>query len=87
MLTSRLPPAACPHCGALLDACTSLDGDHQPSPGDWTVCIECAGVSRWDASFNLRAPEREAFADITDSERALIENGQRAVRAMKRLTS
>lgn len=30
-----------------------MTGEHHPGPGDYTVCIECASVLRWDEEMNL----------------------------------
>jgi hypothetical protein len=66
-----------------MDACTSVDGDHQPSQGDYTVCIECEGIAVFDAQLTLRAPSRDALGSLSKQERATIEAAQYAVRKIK----
>jgi hypothetical protein len=44
----------CPYCGTHLDAVTdATDDDAPPSPGDFTVCIECCGVLVFDDGMAL----------------------------------
>lgn len=44
----------CPCCGASLDYATPIDGSGAaPTPGDLTICIECAIISR----FTLETPD------------------------------
>ena len=45
---TRLGVSLCPHCGYKLDAATSLTSNRRPSPGDWTVCMECTGLLVFD---------------------------------------
>ncbi len=45
----RVPSAGCPHCGAAQDAASGL-ATHYPEPNDVSVCIQCAGVSVYDAN-------------------------------------
>ena len=48
MKTTRLPPANCPACGKILDACTSVEPDRQPSPGDLTICAHCIEILKFN---------------------------------------
>ena len=51
--TTQVKPCFCPSCFKLLDATTSLGSEAVPQPGDFTVCIDCCEVLRWDAEMNL----------------------------------
>lgn len=53
--THRLQPVACPVCFTKLDAATNVGGDDPPRPGDFTVCIQCCNVLRYDAVLGLMA--------------------------------
>jgi hypothetical protein len=40
----RIVKSLCPICGHKLDGAFCTDGDHQPKPGHFGVCIKCATV-------------------------------------------
>lgn len=53
MRTTRTPVVLCPKCGHTLNAASSIyDPEARPSPGDCTICIECASILLFD--FQLR---------------------------------
>jgi hypothetical protein len=47
-LTTRLAMQFCPVCFIVLDAATSMTGKSEPAPDDFTVCVGCASVLRFD---------------------------------------
>lgn len=51
----RVPMAFCPFCFWQLDAATNMEGPDAPQPGDFTVCIECAGVLQYGPDMQLLA--------------------------------
>ena len=55
---------ACPFCGTLLNAATAgpMNPDAVPDPGDWTICIKCAGVLTFTDDLRVR--------ELTDAELA-----------------
>jgi hypothetical protein len=53
MRTTHVPPSTCPSCGALLDAASARDA--RPSPGDYSICVKCLAVARFDAGLRLVA--------------------------------
>lgn len=55
--TEKTKPQFCPRCFHLLDAFTCMTGQHYPEPGDYTVCIGCAAVLRWDEAMNFELAE------------------------------
>ena len=40
-MSVRLESYSCPSCNYQMDAATSLEGDHTPTPGDLSVCLNC----------------------------------------------
>jgi hypothetical protein len=60
-LTTRVAEAACPYCSHKLDAVSSVGAEVTPEPGDFTVCIECCNVLRFDANMQLC---KSALTDI-----------------------
>jgi hypothetical protein len=54
MLETRMPQAICPICGHSLNAASPVVPPHRaPEPGDWTVCIGCAGVLKFDQALKV----------------------------------
>lgn len=85
MTETRLFPTLCPHCGHLLDAATGFEDDAKPSPGDFSLCINCIEPLRFDD--NLRpvgfAPgEYEALAQTHPREHAEMEHARRVARSI-----
>jgi hypothetical protein len=52
-LTSRTPPQFCPVCFEFLDTVTSITAAVLPQPDDFTVCIGCGSVLKFDANMML----------------------------------
>lgn len=47
----------CPHCGKKVDAAIEVNfEDTSPTEGDYSVCINCAGVSIYGPNLTLRKP-------------------------------
>ena len=44
----RTSPVPCPVCFTRLDSAASFDTENPPKPGDFTVCLECSSVLRYD---------------------------------------
>jgi hypothetical protein len=53
MKTTMVRLCLCPCCGYALDAVSSLNRDASPEEGDFTVCIECCSILRFDANMQL----------------------------------
>lgn len=62
----------CTCCGTKLDACihpdeatgTIFNTPKTPSEGDFTICIECANVMRYNEDFTLRALDQDDMDHI-----------------------
>lgn len=83
-LTTKTVWACCPHCSTRFSAATSLFWPVKPKPGDFTFCIECAGLAIFaDAEGRLRLP---TFQDrFTRADRARIQRIQAKLRHAIRL--
>jgi hypothetical protein len=56
-IMTDLPPNNCPGCDRNLNATT---GDGGPSPGDYSICLYCATVLRFNEDMTVRAvPDKE----------------------------
>jgi hypothetical protein len=52
-------PGTCPHCGSPIDQASGLvdknaRNELKPKPGDISLCIICAGLSRYTETMTLR---------------------------------
>jgi hypothetical protein len=83
--TTRLAANRCPHCDHLLDTATHHDGKpEKPSPGDWSVCIDCGGLLQFNAELRMVAGLAGELAREPAETRALIARMQRHVRERNR---
>ena len=55
----RLPPVPCPVCFTRLDAAASIDSENPPESGDFTVCLECSSILRYDGVLGVVASSLE----------------------------
>jgi hypothetical protein len=66
--TRRLTSGRCPFCAHELDAVTpgpGEDADAAPSPGDFSVCIQCSAVLVFDGDpLALRAPTDAELQEV-----------------------
>jgi hypothetical protein len=67
MVDIQVPESVCPFCFILLDTVNNTDGGTAPDPGDFTVCLGCASVMRFDENLQLVAAK---FEDIPIQDRA-----------------
>jgi len=66
LFSSRVPPAACPRCGKVMDAATNLMDKTAPQGGDFSVCIYCAAVLRFTDDLDLRKATGDELAMLLD---------------------
>src|SRR3954467_8957072 len=53
------PPSACVECGYRVDhAAAFFEKPQQPTPGDLSVCLNCAAVSVFEKDLTWRKPTR-----------------------------
>lgn len=58
-MTTRTKPTNCPYCNHNLEALSDLDDKHVPSPGDVSVCINCANILVITKGLGVRIPTPE----------------------------
>lgn len=58
---SDVPASPCPRCGSILDVVT---GEREPHPGDYSGCVYCGAVNRFDENLRLRPATKDEIADI-----------------------
>lgn len=54
--THRTEESVCSKCGNSLDACTGLNLENQPEPGDVSICGYCGQVMIFGVNLTLREP-------------------------------
>lgn len=45
----------CPTCGKRFDTATQVEGQSGPAPKDWTLCLYCGEILRFDAELHPAA--------------------------------
>lgn len=66
--TSQTPPTVCPGCGKVLSAATARNA--VPKPGDFSVCVYCTAVLRFNPDLTLRTTTLEERKEM-DPEQGL----------------
>ena len=81
--STDLSPDNCPVCGYRVEAAST---PHQttPSPGDITVCMACASVSRFDDDLRLRTMTQREIFDLHPDNQDEILLVQRGIRMLDR---
>lgn len=64
--TTRTPATWCPCCFHTLTATTCTTGEHSPEPGDYTICINCGEVLRWNDRMDL---DQSSLMEIPEDSR------------------
>lgn len=68
-LTTVMPPSLCPQCGDKLDMATSTTEAARPEPGDFSICLHCGTILRFDA--DLRC-QRASAADFDQAPKVIL---------------
>lgn len=79
----HIKPTACPICGYVLTASTGIGRSPAPAAGDFSVCVECAEILRFDSDMTLVPAVRseiEALDTGTFYQLARVQNAVREVR-------
>lgn len=64
----ELPDHWCPRCHTKFDRVSGIGGKFKPSPGDVSLCIECASLAVFDDHLQLREPTLTELLRIQQSE-------------------
>lgn len=80
---TELPESTCPFCDNRLDHATSPTG-LSPSPGDISVCINCASPLIFDQELKPRIIAKKELDGFSSEEREMLEKYQRVIRALDR---
>ena len=53
----------CPTCNHSIDSATDVSGGARPSPGDFTICLYCQDIFRFDERLQMK-PLEEADIEL-----------------------
>ena len=77
-VTTEMPEAHCPNCGALFTAATCVFAEKRPAPGDITLCVCCGEILRFEEGLTIRNLLPVEYAAIHPDTKAEIERVLRA---------
>lgn len=55
-MTTKINDDICPNCKSVLNACTGVNSEQNPSPGDITICFYCGSVLKFSDDMTLVEP-------------------------------
>lgn len=67
-----MPPCLCPKCGIKLDMATGAVGEAKPEPGDFSMCIECGALLRFDDTLHSRIATAADIGEMSMPERIIL---------------
>ena len=59
MKDTEIPRQQCPYCGCKQDTTSSALGDYTPTPGCYSICLNCRKVSVFGDDMQTRKPTDE----------------------------
>jgi hypothetical protein len=59
-----IPQQRCSRCKHPLDEACCTGGDHKPTPGMISICVECGKITIFDEQLRLREPSEQELLDI-----------------------
>ena len=67
----------CPACFYQIECATAAGGgENRPGPGDFSVCLNCAELLRYDDQLNLYIPSEDEMAELDSEAKALIDRAR-----------
>lgn len=66
MKHTRVAASDCPYCGLHANTATDVTGTRGPKPGNYTICLKCAGLSIFKEDLSLREAEEEDLELLTE---------------------
>lgn len=85
MTENVTPESTCPACGYKFDRASSLTGEHRPDADDFTLCLNCGAIFRFNADLTTReatpaeleALDLETYAEIQRVRSAILRMDRR----------
>lgn len=72
-------------CGKIIRTIGGTPGVRGPKPGDFSVCVKCGGINRFDDSLMLRTATQEEIGTLPTSVQLQVIELQERVREINRL--
>jgi len=86
MTDTRTPDALCPVCGYHMDHAASVGTKAKPTPGDFSLCLDCGAFLRFDKTLQLvLATDAELESDLNPKSFATAKRAQNLIRKRGRL--
>ena len=70
--TTEMPLSYCPSCGYKMNAATSLENDAVPKSGDFSVCLRCGEILRFDENLLLRVVPLKEWDTLPKYEKEVL---------------
>ncbi len=84
MLETKMGKDICPLCGITLDMATSVEGEHIPNPGDYSICIGCVGWLKYGSDMELQPVSK---LDIQSMDKDLLLDLERHSKTLRDIKS
>lgn len=82
MKTTAMPTSACPTCGYVMDQASSVEGEATPKTGDFSVCMRCGELLRFNAALHVRLASDTEVNALPKNLREMLYRTRRAVLAL-----
>ena len=77
----RIPNSVCPYCGYYMDAATGIQNSKiTPNPDNFSICLSCGGLMRFDATLKLRVCTEADKLELELPQAAMIHRAQALIR-------
>lgn len=80
---TRLPTSACPTCGYEMDSASSVGRKATPKPGDFSLCMRCGAVLRFDAELRLEPATSDELTELDEEGRTTLLRAQAVIRKLR----
>lgn len=76
-----IPATHCPYCSAIFDAVVPSEGEHEPRPGMFLVCGNCASLLRFTETLSFEKCDVHKIPNIPPAVLARVRAAQAALKA------
>lgn len=76
----KMPDALCPCCGYKFNRASNTRGTDKPVVGDFSVCINCGALLRFDANLVPVLTDDKFYEDLTDKQQQMVRVIQKFIR-------
>ncbi len=81
--STHLPPDECPVCHGYLDAAGPItNAKVQPKPGDYSLCINCGALLRFDPGMRLQVVPDDDLLELPKGDVERLRRVQEMIQAL-----